>query len=130
MPQYRRLVCRRYTGVLHQGLYPVVRDVVISPTPKTVNVNARQIAELASRETIQISSEDFYVRHISRVNFNRKTLLEDVEMYILDYSQTGDVITGIPCKPIFLDESRTTSYDLILKRMGDHRQIEKLPEVI
>jgi hypothetical protein len=120
MPQYRTLVIRKKSHLNEQRLY----DHIIDPTPKVVNVNERQISEIASRDTVQISVEDYFVKHLSRVNYTPQFLLTDVEFYILDYSNNDCEISGIRCKPIFLDESKTTSYEMILKRVSDHETLE------
>jgi virulence-associated protein VagC len=121
LPQYRRLAVRKRSP--QSTLY----DRIISPTPKTVNLNARQIAELMSKETVQVSTEDFWVKHLSRVNYTREFLLDDIDFYILDYSsQSNGTVSGIRCKPVFLDESKATSYSLAMKRMGDREVIERV----
>lgn len=117
VPSYRELAVRKKTGDL------TTADYIFVPTPKVVNLNDRQISEIISKDTVQISIEDFFVKHISRVLHDRKFLIEDVEFYILDYLKVGSVISGIRCRPIFLDEAGTTSYSMVLKRLSDHEVI-------
>lgn len=117
MPQYRELAVRKKTGL------QTVSDYIFSPTPKIVNLNDRQISELLSKDTVQISIEDYFVKHISRVQHDRQFLMKDVDFYIVDYNNVNGVIYGIKAKPIFLDEAGTTSYSLILKRLSDHEKI-------
>lgn len=118
MPQYRELVIRKKINNYQ------LQDVFFSPVPKVVNVNDRQISELISKETVQVNLEDYYVKHISRVKYDRYFLTQNVDMFILDYSNNAGNITGIRCRLLFLDEARTTSYEMYLKRLSDHESIE------
>jgi phospholipase C len=121
VPSYRQLVVRKkYDN--EDGFY----DHVFDPVPKTVNLNDRQISELISKQTVEISVEDYFVKHISRVQHDREFLTKNIEFYILDYKVEFNVISGIKCRLIFLDESGTTSYAMFLKRLSDHQEIESL----
>jgi hypothetical protein len=124
VPSYRELAVRKRSPNLKEGIFPYCYDEILSPVPKVVNVNDRQISELISKDSVQISVEDFFVKHVSRVRYDREFLLKDVEFYILDYVNTNDRIFGIKCRPIFLDEAGTTSYSMFLKRLSDHQEIE------
>lgn len=121
VPSYRNLVARKKLNA-DDSFY----DYVFSPVPKVVNLNDRQISELISKGTVEISIEDYFVKHISRVKHDRKFLTENIEFYILDYKKRFDVISGIKCRLLFLDEAGITSYSMFLKRLSDHKEIENI----
>lgn len=132
MPQYRSVAIRKLGG---SGLF---YDEILEPTPKVGKVNDRDFGtstdfELLSQGTIEITTKDFLLKHVSRVRYSYQFLTEKVEYYIVDYcwGWNGDqqVIEGIKCKPVLVDESGTTSYKVVLKRLADHQIIPSVSEL-
>jgi len=119
VPTYRNLAVRKKSTLTDN-----FKDYIFDPVPKIVNLNDRQISELLTKDTIQISLEDFFVKHISRVTNTRESLTKGIEFYIVDYQKVAGQIKGIKCRLIFLDEVGTTSYAMYLKRLSDHILIE------
>lgn len=122
MPQYRPVAIRK----LHEsGLF---YDEILTPTPKVSNISEfNSEIELLSQGTIEISSRDFFLKHVSRVRYDFDFLDKNLEFYIVDYcvewQESQQIIKGIRCKPLLIDESGTTSYKIVLKRLADHLEI-------
>lgn len=132
MPQYRPVAIRK----LHDsGLF---YDELLTPTPKVGKVNngdfgSSTTIELLSQGTIEITAKDFLLKHVSRVRYTYEFLSEKLEYYIVDYCVvwhgTQQILTGIRCKPLLVDDSGTTSYKVVLKRLADHLEILNTTEL-
>jgi len=132
MPQYRPVVIRK---LLDNGLF---FDEMLVPTPKVGKVSANDFGsstdlEFLSGGTVDITAKDFLLKHVSRVRYTYEFLSEKVEYYIVDYEKKWEgnqqTVSGIRCKPVLVDESGTTSYKILLKRLADHQVIPTVEEL-